>query len=163
MSNTQSSIYADIIDSTRELVYFYTKNVPREKWTQTFEMEDKKFNSIAWTLAHLAWAQNSLILKATGGPVVNKEWFTDFEIGKPAATKVPPLEEVEATLKQVHERALAHVRSLTDEELLQENKAGMKFRFGTTNKALLTHHIRHEGTHIGQLAWLAKMHGVKTI
>lgn len=159
----QSSIYADIMDSTRELVYFYIKNVPREKWDMNFEVVDRKFNSIAWTLAHMAWAQNSLVLKATGGPALQKEWFSDFEIGKPAATKLPPLEEIESTLKQVHELSLAHVRSLSDDDLATENSAGIKYRFGTTKKALLTHHIRHEGTHVGQLAWLAKMHGVKTI
>jgi hypothetical protein len=56
-----------------------------------------------------------------------------------------------------------HVRAMKDEELEQPNAMDMKFKMGNSRKAVIAHHIRHEGVHIGQLAWLAKLHGVKTI
>lgn len=163
MSSVQTNLLADIIESTRDLVTFYTRNVPRENWHRHFEMENKKFNSIAWQMAHLAWAQNFLILKTTGGPVIEKDWFEDFAMGKPSATILPILEEIEETLHEVHTRSVNHVRQMKDEELSEPNAVGMKLKMGSTKKAVIMHHIRHEGTHIGQLAWLAKMHDVKTI
>lgn len=163
MSSIQTNLLADMIESTRDLVSFYTRNIPKENWHHHFEMQNKRFNSIAWQLAHLAWAQNLLILKATGGPIIEKDWFEDFAMGKPSPTILPILEEIEETLNEVHMRSVKHVRQMNDEQLGEQNTAGLKLKIGSSNKAVIMHHVRHEGTHIGQLAWLAKMHDVKTI
>ena len=73
----------------------------------------------------------------------------------------PPYEEVWETFKAVHEKSVAHIATLNEEQLNAPNPT--KLAIGTTIRDVITHAIRHEGGHSGQLAWLCKLYGVKMV
>ncbi len=56
-----------------------------------------------------------------------------------------------------------YLKTLTDEQLEEENALGMSMGGSKALKNILYHAIRHEGTHAGQLGWLCKLHGLKTV
>jgi hypothetical protein len=112
----------------------------------------------------MAWSENFLLLQAARGPALQTEWLDLFRIGQtPPKENLPSFEEVLGAFKQVHETALKHISQLSDEELASPNAIGLSFGNDTSVRSLIHHHIRHEGTHIGHLGWLAKMYGVKTV
>ena len=165
MSNELSTII-EITKRTRELANYYihkTKDVDVKK---RFVVEGKKLNSIYWLVAHMAWAQNNLIIRSTGGPNPEVPWLKFFALGKPAEEgeqNGPSYEEVLAGFEKVHKIAMDHLEK-TDPALLDsENKLNWEIMGSKTMRATLIHHIRHEGAHVGQLGWNASLHGIKTI
>jgi hypothetical protein len=163
--NTEATALANIVDMTRDLVTFYTKNINEADWHTDFEFEGKIFNSIAWQIAHLAWAQNHLVLVASGGTSITKPWYDKVKIGSPkiSSRELPSVEEIKSTFHDVHDKSIEHLKTLSTVQLDETNKLNLKFRNGDSTRISIYHHIRHEGTHVGQLSWLAKMHGSKTI
>ncbi|HET6991230.1 MAG TPA: DinB family protein [Bacteroidia bacterium] len=156
----------EVIQRTRELASYYihkTKDVDVKK---RFVVGEKKLNSIYWLVAHLAWAENNLIIRSTGGPNPELPWLKLFALGKPAEegeTNGPSYEEVLAGFEKVHKLAMEHLEKLDPALLETENKINWEIMGSKTMKATLIHHIRHEGTHIGHLSWNAMLHGIKTI
>ncbi len=151
---------------TRDLARFYLKKLEGADVRKRFECEGKKLNSIYWLVAHLAWGQNNLILRSTGGPNPELPWLKHFALGKPAdegETNGPTWEEVLAGFNKVHELAMAHLETLDPALLDTPNKLDWEVMDSKTMRATLMHHIRHENTHIGHLGWLAKLNERKTI
>lgn len=164
MKSNEAHILAEMADATRDLVFIYVKNIPKENWHKEFTLDGIKYNSIAWQLAHMAWAEDNLILVATGGKNIERPWFDKVKIGAPQASssELPGADEIEETLKLVHEKSVEQIKSLTDEQLQEPNLTGLSFKRGNTKRMSIIHHIRHDGMHIGQISLLVKMHGVKT-
>jgi uncharacterized damage-inducible protein DinB len=105
-----------------------------------------------------------LLVEAMGHPKLDIPWLGKFAIGTTPSTEgLPPFEEVLATFKAVHEHALTHLRTMTDEQLDAENILGINFGGKTTKRFIAMHAIRHEGTHLGQLSLIAQFYGKKTI
>ena len=160
-----SQTLAEIIDNTRDLLYFDLSKVDKSLWYETPEIDGKQINSIAWELCHMVWAQNYLILRACANRSSEIEWLEKFEIGKPAANtnELPPIEEIKAALKSVHAQALEAIKLLSDDDLQLPNHVNLDFKKGNSKKQIIYHHIRHEGGHIGHIGLLCKMLGAKTI
>jgi uncharacterized damage-inducible protein DinB len=62
----------------------------------------------------------------------------------------------------VHTKAMEHVANLDAAALDAPNPTGLP-ALGKTVRDVITHAIRHEGAHAGQLAWLCKLYGIRTM
>ena len=166
MTRTESHIFADTMDKTRQLARFYISNLKNTDPYQPLDFGGAKFYSLYWLTAHILWAENNLIIVGTGGQSAVPKWASHYMIGSDGTLHEGHgdykalLEE----MKNTHEVALAHLRSLTHEDLDADNILGIQFGDGDKSKRMLIMHaIRHEGTHIGNLAWMNKMQGIKTV
>jgi hypothetical protein len=155
-----------LTSETRNLARFYLKKLEGADVRKRFEIEGKKLNSIYWLVAHMAWAQNNLVLRSSGGPNPGIKWLKHFALGKPAEegeANGPSWEEVLEGFKKVHELALSHLGSMDPATLDQPNKLDWEIMGEKTVRATIMHHIRHENSHIGHLGWLAKLNERKTV
>jgi uncharacterized damage-inducible protein DinB len=162
---TTSQTLAEVTDNTRDLLYFYLSKIDKSLWYETPEVDGKIFNSVAWELCHMVWAQDFLILRACANRSSEISWLEKFEIGKPAANsfELPPIDEIKEALKIVHTQSLEVIKSLSDDDLKTPNHVNLDFKKGKDKLQIIYHHIRHEGGHIGHIGLLCKFFGVKTI
>ncbi|QQS30022.1 MAG: DinB family protein [Sphingobacteriales bacterium] len=162
----ESAILADVLNSTRILTNYYLHKAQGLDFSKRFEVNGFTTNSIHWIVAHLAWAEYFLVLKAVGNHDSDvPEWFDLFSIGAPfpALEEMPSYEEAFQAFKDMHLQSLELIKSVQPEELDQPNHLGIKFG-GSDSKRMIIHHcIRHEGTHTGHLGWLLRMHGNKVV
>ena len=161
---TETEVLAHMMDRTREYTLFYFNKLKDQDLHRRFVCEGKELNSAFWIMAHLATSENGLLLMATGGAFEKFSWAKHFTVGSAGLppSECPPFAEVFDTLNQVHQRALAHLPTLTTEALERPNLTGIP-TIGQTVRDVITHAIRHEGSHIGHLGWLCKLHGVRTM
>lgn len=162
---TQGQLLAETMASTRDLIYFYMNKIGPEDWTKPLELNGKVLNTLSWQIAHLCWGENMLILQGCSDKDRAKPWFDDFSIRKqaPPVELHPSQEELRATFKDVHEASLEVVAAMSDEQLQEVNNHEMAFKRGNSKMHIIIHHIRHEGTHAGQLAMLCKGFDLKTV
>jgi uncharacterized damage-inducible protein DinB len=67
-------------------------------------------------------------------------------------------------MKELHEKVMQYLLTLTSEQLDEDNPTKFSFGNGDTSKRMMVQHaIRHEGSHIGHFGWIAKMNGIKMI
>lgn len=162
---TEASLLALAVDRTRDYARFYLRHLKDTDPHHEFSADGVKLNTQYWLAAHLTVSQNWLLLRGTGGPFEKFSWAKHFGIGStpPARELCPPYDEVWAMFKAIHEKAVAHIASLTDAQLEQPHAAMMKLGGTDTVRDVILHHLRHEGSHTGHLGWLCKLHGVKTV
>ncbi|HQW06725.1 MAG: DinB family protein [Flavobacteriales bacterium] len=161
---TETEVLAHMMDRTREYTLFYFDKLKDQDLHRRFVCDGKELNSAFWVMAHLATSENGLLLMATGGPFQKFSWAKHFTVGSSglSAAECPAFDEVYATMTQVHERVMAHLPTLGAEALERPNPSGIP-AIGKTVRDVITHAIRHEGSHIGHLGWLCKLHGVRTM
>ena len=160
---TEAQILSHVMDRTREWTRYYLSGLKGQDPHRRFVCEGKELNTMFWLVAHLALTENGLLLAATGGPFEKFWWAKHFTLNAPGLPpeECPPYEEVWEAFKTIHPKAIAHIATLSDEQLNAPNPT--KLAIGTTIRDVITHAIRHEGGHSGQLAWLCKLYGVKMI
>jgi len=160
---TEAEILADTLDFTRGLNKWYLSLLKGTDMKHRFELNGPKLNSPLWIVAHLAWSENFLILKSTGGKPLEYAWLQHFTLGAtPDENQLPELKEALDALKAIHEASLAHIRKLTDARLDESTLTGVNFGVDSKRR-VIQHAIRHEGTHSGHLGWICKLQGVKSI
>ncbi|MCU0433436.1 MAG: DinB family protein [Bacteroidia bacterium] len=133
---------------------------------KVFTVGDTRLNTVYWLTGHIAWAENNLVLRATGGPNPELPWLKLFGLGKPAEEAEqngPAWEEVLAGFARVHELVLAHLATLDVEVLGQPVPTGFVWRGESDVRMSLRHQVVHESMHTGHLGWLCKLYGVKLI
>jgi len=120
-----------------------------------FELEGKKFNPVIWEIGQGTYL--------TGGKGLKFDWAPLFGIGviPPSKENYPAYKEIWSTFNEVHKNTMNHISSLTDEQLATPSR--MDFAMVTDIRGTIQHCLRHEGTHIGHLGWLANMHAIKTV
>lgn len=160
---TEAQVLSHMMDRTREWTRYYLGGLKDLDPHRRFVCEGKGLNTVFWLVAHLATSENGLLLASTGGPFEKFWWAKHFTL---AAAGLPPEEcppygEVWETFNAVHKKAVTHIASMSEEALNGPNPT--KLAIGTTLRDVITHAIRHEGAHSGQLAWLCKLYGVKMI
>jgi hypothetical protein len=162
-SFTQAQLLADTLDKARSLTKWYLSLLRDTDMKHTFELNDIKLNSPLWIAAHLAWAENMLILQSTGGDAFKIDWLEKVTLGSPHdASLLPDTKEVLSTMKNIHEVSMNHLATLSDATLDEPNLTGISF--GTdTKRSIIQHAIRHEATHVGQLGWICKLNNIPTI
>jgi hypothetical protein len=129
-----------------------------------FEVNGKMLNTPYWIIAHLATSENGLLLGATGGPFEKFTWAKHYTLGAPGLPVAdrPPFEEIYSMFNAVHAKVMDHIPTLTTEQLDAPNATRLS-AIGDTVRDVITHAIRHEGSHAGHLGWLCKLHGVRTM
>lgn len=162
---TTAETLADVFDQTRDITRYYLSEMKNTDPCKSFELDGMKFNSVYWLCAHLAIAQNRLVLMATGGQPFDIPWYKDYWINSDGLLREdrPDFKAILHLMKDVHARTLQHISSLTDEQLKAENS----FKFSTGREPnvynAIVHAIRHEAMHTGHLSWIAKMNGLKLV
>jgi uncharacterized damage-inducible protein DinB len=161
---TEAQVLAHMMDRARQYTRLYLSPLKDQDPHRQFVCEGKPLNTLFWLVAHLATSENGLLLRATGGPFEKFSWAKHYTLGSQGLPReqAPPYEEVWATFKAVHEKAMAHLPTLTDAQLLSPNTTGLSAIGGTT-RDVVTHAIRHEALHTGHISWLCKLYGVKTM
>lgn len=162
----ESHTLATLVDRTREYARFYLSPLKGVDMHRRFSVDGKELNTAYWLVAHMAVSENWLLLRGTGGPFEKFSWAKHFNIGStpPPMELCPPYEEVWAMFKAVHEKARSWVAGLGDEQLNAPHQAAPLAIAGMhTVRDIIMHHCRHEALHTGQLAWLCKLHGIRTV
>ena len=162
---TEAQTLALAVDRTRGYARYYLSHLKETDPHHAFELNGVQLNTQYWIVAHMTVTQNWLLLRSTGGPFEKFSWAKHFNLGStpPARELCPPYEEVRAMFKQVHEKALAHVATLTEEQFEQPHQGVVSVAGIVTVRDSVIHHLRHENLHTGHLSWLCKLHGVKTV
>jgi len=158
----QSELLAEALNSVRNLTKFYFSKINPEDLEIQMEVDGIKFNSPKWLAAHLAWTENFLLLQGIGGKTSEVKWLEEYGFGSnPDDLKSEiSFEEIMKTLDEIHNDAINHLISLSDEQLEEKNLIGANFGGKDTNKAVVIHAIRHEPMHTGQISWFLKYRGV---
>ncbi|MEO8591121.1 MAG: DinB family protein [Flavobacteriales bacterium] len=161
---TEAQVLAHVMDRTRQYTLSYFDRLKDQDLHRRFVCEGKELNTAFWLIAHLTTTENGLLLMATGGPFNKFSWAKHFNVGSTGLppAECPPFAEVFEMLNAVHAKAIAHVATLSAEALEAPNVTGFA-SFGTTVRDVITHAIRHEGSHCGHLGWLCKLYGIKTV
>lgn len=159
---TEAQVLSHMMDRTREWTRFHLAALKDQDPHHQFTGEGKPFNTVFWLVAHLATAQNGLLLASTGGPFEKFWWAKHYTMGASGLpqSECPPYAEVLDTFNAVHHKTVAHLATLDEAALNAPNTTPLT-RIGGTVRDLITHAIRHEGAHTGQLAWTCKLHGIK--
>lgn len=165
---TELATLRNMMDATRQMAHFALKKLAGKEndFQKRFEVEGRKLNSVYWIIAHLAWGENNLILRSTGGPNPELPWLKFFGMGKPAEEGENcgvPYADIYAGFKKVHQLSMDHLATLDPANLDAENKLQWEVLGAKTMRNTIMHHIRHENSHNGQLLWLVNLHGVKTL
>ena len=166
MARTEAQVLADTMDKTRQLIRYYISGLKVADPYQPTEFGGLTFNSIYWLTAHLIWAEDNLIVRSSTGSSIAPEWIQHYHLGADGSLHEGhgDFKALLDIMKQVHEQSMTHLRSITDEQLAEESKLGLGFGDGDMSvRMMVMHAIRHEGTHIGNLAYLCKMKGIKMI
>lgn len=159
---TTAQTLADAFDYTRGISLDYFNKMKDKDIYKEFEVEGIKLNSAYWLLGHLVVTENYMLLKSVGGEIVRFGWARPFGLGGSlaAVTERISVEEIMATMDEVHKKSMDHVRGLTDEQLRLPTTGAIKFGDGSYYD-IIRHAIEHEGAHGGHLGWLNKLHGIK--
>lgn len=161
MKKTEAEILADVYEKVRNLSKMYIGALKDIDIYKRPEIGDVKFNSPYWIVAHLVWTEHSLLVYGVGCQDMNIEWLEDYSYGSnPDVIKSkPPYEEVLKKLDEVHEKAVKIIKGLSDDQLEEDNNIGASFGGVKSKRNVITHAIRHEPMHIGQLSWILKTYG----
>ena len=160
MARNEITILADMFDKTRQLTRFYISKLKEVNPYQPIEFGGMKFNSIYWLTAHLLWAEDNLLVRSTGGTSLVPKWLNHYKIGADGSLHEGhgDYKALLDEMKQCHNNILAYLNSISDDILDKDNAFGIDFGDGDkSNRMIIMHTIRHEGTHIGNLAWMSKM------
>ena len=159
---TEAQVLAEMLGSTREFTKWYLSILKDVDVYKIFELEGKKFNPVIWEIGHLANSENFLGTYLTRGNSLKFDWAPLFGMGvtPPSKEDYPDYKEIWSTFNMVHTNTMNHISSLTDEQLRAPSR--IEFAMVKDVRGAIQHCIRHEGTHIGHLGWLAKMHSIKT-
>ena len=164
IEKTEIDYLIDQLDASRVLTRFYMSKLKEVDMTKSFEYDGNQFNSAYWVLAHIAWAENMLLLRGTGGQRLRFPWLKSFEIGSTYihTSEMPPIKEIIDGMKLIHETAITHLKTLSIDALNEPNALDFEFMGNKTTRMIIQHAARHEASHAGHLGWLCKMHGINT-
>lgn len=165
MANKEALILSDTFQKTRDLTRWYISLLKESDPQKRWEINGARLNSILWMASHITWAEKFLIIQGTGGEAVALDWLDNYNIKSSGDIHHAEhnMKTVMAAMKEVHEKAMAHLLTLSDEHLEAENPVGFGFGGVTTNRILIQHAIRHEAMHTGHLSWLCKINNIETI
>ena len=165
MPNKEALVLSDTFQKTRDLTRWYLSLLKESDPHKRWEVNGMRLNSVLWLASHITWAENFLLIRGTGGEPVALDWIDNYSIKSSGEIHHAEhnMKTVMTAMKEVHEKAMAHVLRLTDEVMEAENAVGFGFGGIKTNRMLVTHAIRHEAMHTGHLSWLCKINKVESI
>jgi uncharacterized damage-inducible protein DinB len=163
MKKTESEILADVYGKVRSLSKMYISGLKDVDINKRLEIDKIKFNSAYWIVAHLVWTEHFLLIEGVGGEDMKIDWLNEYAYGTdPDAVKSKPsYEEILKKLDEVHSKALEIIKGLSDEQLEEDNFIDANFGGSKAKRNVITHAIRHEPMHTGQISWILKSYGIK--
>jgi len=163
MKKSESEILADVYEKVRGLSKMFISGLKDVDINKRLEIDNIKFNSAYWIVAHLVWTEHFLLIKGVGDVDLNIDWLDEYAYGTdPDSVKTkPPYEEILKKLDEVHAKAVEIIKGLSDEQLDEDNLIGANFGGSKSKRNVITHAIRHEPMHIGQISWILKSNGIK--
>lgn len=162
--NSEVQMLKNVISFQHDLTKWYASLLKDTDVDKTFECEGKRINSLFWIIAHLAYAENTLLLKALGKKGHEVEWLKQYDLG--SGQDIPRLvsyEELVKVAKEIHLDSMKALDEMSDSELNKDNELGIAFSGNNSKRTVIMHHIRHEGMHTGHLSLLCKLNGIKTV
>jgi hypothetical protein len=165
VSYTEAKLLADTFQKVRDLTRWYLSSLKGADPYVRHELDGVKLNSLAWLAGHIVWAENFLVFKGTGGEGVDIPWIDHYKISSDGTLheKEPNMKEIIDCMKLVHEKATAHLLTVTDEQMDAANPFGFGFGGITTQRIMVQHAIRHEAMHTGHLSWLCTINKLKMV
>ena len=160
---TEAKILCEVFEDVRGLTKFYLSLAKDIDPKRECQVEGKTLNSLYWIMGHLVWAEHYLLIEAMTGEKLDIPWHDQFDSQPVPDASLPEFDEILSTLDTVHARAMAIVAGMSDDDLGAPNHADITFRAGNAKRIIIRHAIRHEPCHTGQVAWILKIHGVKTV
>ncbi len=161
---TNADLLAQQLIDTRDWTQKLLADLSGDEWI--FQPQPGVAHAL-WLCGHLASSQNTLIHdRCLGAFVIDADFKSHFPIGCPVKSgdeyDYPAVESVLAMMKDVQAKTVDAVRSMKD-DLLSENA------YGADGKTLhphykdkagaVSHCIRHEAFHAGQIATLRRLLG----
>jgi hypothetical protein len=164
INKTETQVLSEVMDRTRQQTRYYLHALSGQDPHHRFTMNGVTLNTQFWLVAHLALTENGLLLASTGGPFEKFSWAKHFTLGAGGLPpeECPPYAEILEAFDRIHGKAVAHLAQLDDGALDKPNPTKLT-AIGGSLRDVVTHAIRHEGGHAGQLAWLCKLHGIRMI
>lgn len=162
MNKSEGEILADVYEKVRGLSKMFISGLKDVDIDKRMEIDNVKFNSARWILAHLVWTEHFLLIEGVGGGNMNIDWLNEYGFGSdPDKIKTQPSrEEIMKKLDEVHDKAVRIIRGLSDEQLEEDNNINANFGGSKSKRNVITHAIRHEPMHIGQISWILKSNGI---
>ena len=159
LNNSQAILLADTFQKVRDMTRWYFSFLKEADPLKVWEINGNRLNSILWLASHIAWAENTLILKGTGGKGIDIASVALYPIKSSGEIHHPEhnMRAALDTLKLVHANAMEHLLTISDEQMEEDNAVGFNFGGEKNNRILVQHAIRHEGLHTGHLSWLCKI------
>lgn len=163
MKKSESEILADVYEKVRGLSKMFISGLKDVDINKRLEIDNVKFNSAYWIVAHLVWTEHFLIVEGVGGDNMKIDWINEYAYGTEPekVNSTPEFDAVIKTLDEVHAKAVEIIKRLSDEQLEEDNYIGANFGGVKTKRNVITHAIRHEPMHIGQISWILKSNGIK--
>jgi DinB superfamily len=163
---TEQHTLKELTKETHHLVLYYLKHLKDTDVSRVISIDGIELNSVHWIAAHLCSIADMLFYAATGSENPDKpSWLSQYGLGSNPkhVTDIPPFDSVVEYLNQIYHRAYDLIEQMPEEKLDQENLCNLSFGGDRTIRKVLYHQIRHEASHAGNLAWLCKLNGIKTI
>lgn len=162
---TEIQQLTDTFEKVRTLTRWYLSLLKPADPYRVWEVNHQPLNSVAWLTAHLIWAEDFLLVRSTGGLGSDIPWLNHYSLKSDGSLHEakPDMKMLLTHLKTGHEKAMAHLQTLTDVQLNESNSSGVGFGGENTNRMVIQHSIRHEAMHTGHLSWLCKINGISSI
>ncbi len=160
---TTGEVLAGQIDKTREWTLLLIADLTGDDWTY---QPQAGFQHALWLCGHLACAQELLLFqRCLNRPVLEAGFLTHFPIGGPIKSAGehdwPDSAVVLQKMEEMQHVTLETVTGL-DDKLLAEpacGKDGAKHPHYDTKLGAVSHVVRHEAFHAGQLATIRRLLG----
>lgn len=164
MKNPQIQVLIETIESVHGMVVWYSSFLKDTDKDKCFEINGKKLNSLYWLVAHIANTEDELLMKALGQKGHQYKWLSEYTFGSAQNIEGQvSYKELVAIAKQIHIDCINFLKTLSDEDLENDNVLNISFGNSKSFKTIIMHHIRHEGVHAGHLSLLCKLNGIKTV
>ncbi len=164
-NKSEAEILLNVYKNVRSLTKFFIGNLGNIDIHKSFELNGIGMNTAHWIVSHLAWSENMLILNSVGNTDAEISWLNEYEFGSnPSQVKTrPEMGALLQTLDSIHGKATEIIGNLSAEDLESDNHLGHAFGGSKSKRNVIIHAIRHEPMHSGQLTWLIKADGGKTV
>ena len=165
MANNEAKILADTFQKVRDLTKWYFSLLKPVDPYRHWEVNGTRLNNMIWLASHITWAENSLLLKGTGGQGIDIHWLEHYNISSSGSLHdaAHDMKAILEALKTVHEKAMEHLLTISNEKMDEQNVFGFGFGGVSTNRILIQHAIRHEAMHTGHLSWLCKINKIESV
>lgn len=162
-NKTEAQVLAGAYESVRNLSKLYISRLKDIDVSKQYSIDGVKLNPAYWITAHLVWTEHYLLVQGIGNKTLDIPWLDEFGFGSsPEEVKIKPgFKEILMKLDEVHQEAMKILMGISDEEIEKPNYIEADFGGVNNKRNVITHAIRHEPMHIGQLSWILKAGGVK--